>query len=115
MKASNGPAGNSPGAAGAEREHGGPTLSRQRTLTINGMTSDDRPRVFVSRRISDESLERIVSQANADVWPDDMPPGRDELLRRVEGVDGLLSKVSDRVYAELLERAGPGLKVVRNY
>ncbi len=79
------------------------------------MTSDDRPRVFVSRRISDESLERIVSQANADVWADDMPPGRDELLRRVEGVDGFLSMVSDRVDAELLERAGPRLKVVRNY
>ena len=39
------------------------------------MTSDSRPRVFVSRRISDESLARIVGQANADVWPDDMPPG----------------------------------------
>jgi lactate dehydrogenase-like 2-hydroxyacid dehydrogenase len=79
------------------------------------MTSDSRPRVFVSRRISDDSLERIVGQANADVWPDDMPPGRDELLRRIEGIDGFLSMVSDRVDDELLERAGPQLKVVSNY
>src|ERR1700694_2301835 len=79
------------------------------------MTSDSRPRVFVSRRISDQSLERIVGQTEEDVWPDDMPPGRDELLRRVEGVDGFLSMVSDRVDDELLERAGPRLKVVSNY
>jgi glyoxylate reductase len=79
------------------------------------MTSDSRPRVFLSRRISDQSLERIVGQTDADVWPDELPPGRDELLRRVEGVDGFLSMVSDRVDDELLERAGPQLKVVSNY
>jgi glyoxylate reductase len=79
------------------------------------MTSDSRPRVFVSRRISDQSLERIVAQTHADVWPDELPPARDELLRHVEGVDGFLSMVSDRVDDELLERAGPQLKVVSNY
>jgi glyoxylate reductase len=74
-----------------------------------------RPRVFISRQISDAALERIVQQADADVWPDDMPPPRDELLRRVTGVDGFLSMVSDRVDDELLERAGPQLNVVSNY
>jgi D-isomer specific 2-hydroxyacid dehydrogenase, catalytic domain len=61
---------------------------------------------------SDASLERIVGQTNADVWPDEMSPQRDELLRRVEGVDELLTMVTDRVDDELLERAGPQLKVV---
>jgi glyoxylate reductase len=79
------------------------------------MTPDRQPRVFVSRRISDDALERIVGQATADVWPDEMPPPRDELLRRVEGVDGFLSMVSDRVDDELLDRAGPRLNVVSNY
>jgi len=80
-----------------------------------GMTPDSRPRVFVSRRISDEGRDRILAVAQADIWPDDMPPGRDELLRRVEGVDGFLSMVSDRVDDELLDRAGPQLKVASNY
>jgi glyoxylate reductase len=79
------------------------------------MTSDQRPRVFVSRRISDDSLARIVGQTDADVWPDELPPDRPELLRRVAGVDGFLSMVSDRVDDELLEVAGPQLKVVSNY
>ena len=72
-------------------------------------------RVFVSRRIPDEGLDRILAQTSADVWPDDLPPERDELLRRVEGVDGFLSLLTDRVDDELLDRAGPQLRVVSNY
>jgi len=37
-----------------------------------------------------------------------------EFLRRVRGVDGLLSLLTDRVDDELLDAAGPGLKVVAN-
>ena len=79
------------------------------------MTPDTRPRVFVSRRIPDEGLDPIVAQTEADVWPDDMPPPRDELLRRVRGVDGFLSLLTDQVDDELLDHAGPQLKVVSNY
>jgi glyoxylate reductase len=77
--------------------------------------TDTPPRVFVSRRVPDEVLERIVARTDADIWPDEMPPLRDELLRRVEGVAGFLSMVSDRVDDELLDRAGPQLNVVSNY
>lgn len=79
------------------------------------MTSDKRPRVFVSRIIPDEGLQPILAQTDADVWQDEMPPPRDELLRRVEGVDGFLALLTDRVDDELLDRAGPELKVVSNY
>jgi glyoxylate reductase len=79
------------------------------------MTSDRRPRVFVSRRISDAARDRILGEAHANIWPEDMPPARAELLRHVEDVDGFLSMVSDRVDDELLDRAGPRLKVVSNY
>jgi lactate dehydrogenase-like 2-hydroxyacid dehydrogenase len=79
------------------------------------MTSDTRPRVFVSRKIPDDGLALIIAQSNADIWPDEMPPSRHELLRRVEGVDGFLSMLTDRVDDELLDRAGPQLKVVSNY
>jgi lactate dehydrogenase-like 2-hydroxyacid dehydrogenase len=79
------------------------------------MTPTARPRVFVSRRIPDEGLARIVAQLDADVWPDELPPPRDELLRRVEGIDGVLSLLTDQIDTELLDRAGPRLKVVSNY
>jgi lactate dehydrogenase-like 2-hydroxyacid dehydrogenase len=79
------------------------------------MTSDKRPRVFVSRIIPDAGLQLIVNQTDADVWQPDMPPPRDELLRRVAGVDGFLAMLTDAVNDELLDRAGPQLKVVSNY
>jgi glyoxylate reductase len=79
------------------------------------MTPETKPRVFVSRQIPAEGLDRIVAETDADVWQDDMPPPRDELLRRVAGVDGFLSLLTDGVDDELLDRAGPQLKVVSNY
>jgi glyoxylate reductase len=75
----------------------------------------DRFRVFVSRRIPEEALGRILAATDADVWPEELPPPRDELLRRVTGVDGVLALLTDRVDAEFLDRAGPQLKVVSNY
>jgi glyoxylate reductase len=80
-----------------------------------GMTSASRPRVFVTRIIPADGLEPIVAQTDADVWPEEPPPPRDELLRRVVGVDGVLSMVTDTIDEALLDRAGPQLKVVSNF
>jgi glyoxylate reductase len=77
--------------------------------------TDARPRVFVARVIPDPGLLPVTSETTADVWPDELPPPRDELLRRVAGVDGLLSLLTDRVDDELLDAAGPQLKVVSNF
>jgi glyoxylate reductase len=75
----------------------------------------DRPRVFVSRVIPDEGLRPVLEAADATVWQDEMPPPRDELLRSIEGCDGVLTLLTDRVDDEFLDRAGPGLKVVSNF
>jgi lactate dehydrogenase-like 2-hydroxyacid dehydrogenase len=68
----------------------------------------------VARRIPDEGLAPILQRCAVDLWEDELPPPRDELLRRVAGVDGLLSLLTDRVDDELLDAAGPRLKVVSN-
>jgi lactate dehydrogenase-like 2-hydroxyacid dehydrogenase len=75
----------------------------------------NRPRVFVARVIPDAGLAPIRDACEADVWPDDLPPPRDELLRRVAGCDGILTLLTDRVDGELLDAAGPQLRVVSNY
>ena len=74
-----------------------------------------RPRVLVTRIIPDEGLEPIRAATDLDLWTDELPPPREELLRRVAGLDGLLSLLTDRVDDELLDAAGPQLKVVSNY
>jgi lactate dehydrogenase-like 2-hydroxyacid dehydrogenase len=50
-----------------------------------------------------------------DLWEDDLPPPRDELLRRVAGCDGVLTLLTDKVDDAFLDAAGPRLKVVSNY
>jgi len=74
-----------------------------------------RPRVFVARIIPDDGLGPVVEACDAQVWQYELPPPRDELLRAVEGCDGILTLLTDRVDDELLERAGPQLKVVSNF
>jgi glyoxylate reductase len=75
----------------------------------------ERPKVFVSRVIPDDGLRLVLDAADATVWEDELPPPRDELLRAVEGCDGVLTLLTDRVDAEFLDRAGSQLKVVSNY
>jgi glyoxylate reductase len=45
------------------------------------------------------------------VWP----PARDELLPQVAGKDGLMLMLTDRVDDELLDAAGPQLRIVADY
>ncbi|MEW6716104.1 MAG: D-glycerate dehydrogenase [Chloroflexota bacterium] len=73
-----------------------------------------KPRVFVTRRLLEPGLSLVQSFCEAEIWPDLLPPSRDELLRRVPGLDGLLTLLTDRVDATLLDVAGSGLKVVSN-
>ena len=74
-----------------------------------------RPRVFVARVIAEASLRLVQESCETDVWAEDRPPPRDELLRRVAGCDGILTLLTDRVDDELLDAAGPGLRVVSNF
>ncbi|XP_029003965.1 glyoxylate reductase/hydroxypyruvate reductase b [Betta splendens] len=87
---------------------GGLTSSVQRKMSTL-------PRVFVTRQIPPEGLKilRDSGQVNFELWDsDDVPVPRKELLEKVRGVDALLCVLTEKVDAELLEAAGPKLKVV---
>jgi glyoxylate reductase len=85
------------------------------TSGTKGGSAPVRPRVFVARLIPDVGLEPILAVADATVWPGDLPPTRPELLAAVDGCAGILTLLTDRVDEELLDRAGPGLRVVSNF
>jgi len=74
-----------------------------------------KPRVLVTRVIPKEGLDPVREACEVDLWDAELPPPRDELLRRVAGIDGLLSLLTDRVDDELLDAAGPQFKVVSNF
>ena len=71
-----------------------------------------KPRALVTRGIFDEALEMMRETIEVDLWEDEMPPSRDLLLEKVKGVDGLLCLLTDKVDSELMDTAGPQLKVV---
>jgi len=72
-----------------------------------------KPKVFVARIIPDQGLKLVLEQCDAEVWQDELPPPREVLLEKVRDCEGLISLLTDKVDAELLDRA-PGLKVVSN-
>jgi lactate dehydrogenase-like 2-hydroxyacid dehydrogenase len=71
-------------------------------------------RVFVTRRLPGDALDRLAAEHEVEVWPEQMPPGRDELLARAPELEGLLSLLTDPVDAELIE-AAPRLRAISNY
>ena len=73
-----------------------------------------KPSVFVTRRIPEKGLEMIRDVCEVDLWAGELPPGRDELLKHVKGMDGLLSLLTDKVDGELMDAAGEQLKVISN-
>ena len=72
-----------------------------------------KPKVYVTRLLPQVAMDKIQAFCDAKVWEGDLPPPRDMLLQNVVGVQGLLSLLTDKVDAELMDRA-PNLKVVSN-
>ena len=74
-----------------------------------------KPKVFVTRVIPDKGLELIKDFCEVDLWESELPPSRDELMHRVQGVDGLLCLLTDKVDGEVMDAAGEQLKVISNF
>lgn len=75
----------------------------------------ERPKVFITRRIPQVVIDRVAEHCDVDFFDSDDVIPRDELLRRVAGVDGVISLLTEKVDAEFLDAAGPQLKIVANF
>jgi glyoxylate reductase len=71
-------------------------------------------RVFVTRKLAGAALERLEAEHEVAVWPERVPPTREELRERIEGVEGLLCMLTDPVDRELIE-AAPALRAISTY
>ncbi|MEV7607294.1 D-glycerate dehydrogenase [Paenarthrobacter sp. NPDC089322] len=71
-------------------------------------------RVVVTGRIPEAALEKLRASHDVDAWEGSESISREELLRRMAGADAIVSLLTERVDAELLDAAGPQLKVVAN-
>lgn len=72
------------------------------------------PRVFVGRRLPGGALDRLRAVADVDVWEGDLPPAAGTFAERAEPASGLITLLTDRVDAALLDRC-PNVSVVANF
>ena len=77
------------------------------------MTELDLPRVFVTRRLPGDALERLAQSVTVDIWPGELPPPYDELRRRTANAHGIISLLTDNIDAALVD-AARSLRVISN-
>ena len=71
--------------------------------------------MFATRRFPARVREELERSFEVDVHDSEWPPSREGLLARAAGRDGLMTMLTDRIDDELLDAAGPQLRVVANF
>jgi glyoxylate reductase len=71
-------------------------------------------RCFVTRRLPGGALDRLHAEHEVDVWPERLPPSRQDLLEHTAEAEGLLCLLTERIDADLLI-ACPELTAIANY
>jgi len=74
----------------------------------------NQPQIFITRRIPSEKLAMARQLGQVDLWDDDLPLPRQALLEHIRGKDGILCLLTERIDAQVMEAAGPDLKVISN-
>jgi glyoxylate reductase len=74
-----------------------------------------KPKVFVTRIIPDKGLDLVKEFCEVDLWQEELPPSREELMKRVQGMDRVLSLLTDQIDSEVMDAAGKQLKVISNH
>jgi glyoxylate reductase len=73
-----------------------------------------KPKVFVTRVIPAAGLDRVRAACDAAVWLEQLPPPYDLLRQKLADCEGVLSLLTDRIDAALMD-ACPRLRVVSNF
>ncbi len=76
-------------------------------------TGARRPRVFVTRRLPGDALDRLAQYAQVDLWLGDGPPSSKQLVEHAAHAAGIICLLTDRIDAAVLDPA-PGLRVISN-
>lgn len=73
--------------------------------------------IFITREIPDEGLKMLKrdKRVRVEVYEKNRIITRSELLRRVKGKDILLTMLTEKIDREVMDAAGPQLKMIANY
>ena len=73
-----------------------------------------KPRLFSSHVLFEEPRRLLEQHFDVDYWTGTGRPDRAEVLKRVAGKDAMISLLTEKIDAELLDAAGPSLRIVAN-
>jgi glyoxylate reductase len=71
-------------------------------------------RVFVTRRIPGDALERLAADHQVEIWEGRLQPSHATLLEKTRDVEGLLCMLTDRIDADVIASC-QNLRVISNY
>ena len=71
------------------------------------------PKIFITRTVAQEAVDLISKYAEVDAWEEEHPIPREEFLRRIADVDGILQWGGDPIDGQAMD-AAPKLKVIAN-
>ena len=74
-----------------------------------------KPKIILSRKLPDSSETRMRELFDAELNDDDTPFNRDQLTDAMRRADVLVPTVTDRIDADLIELAGPQLKLIASF
>ncbi|MGA2240180.1 MAG: D-glycerate dehydrogenase [Candidatus Bathyarchaeia archaeon] len=72
-----------------------------------------KPKVYVSRVIPEEALKKLAQSCDYRIWEGELAVPRDVLLKEVPEIDALLSLLTDKIDAPIMD-AAPKLRVISN-
>lgn len=73
-------------------------------------------KIFVTRKIPGNALDKLLNSGHEVVVSEfDRVLTRDELLERAKGADAILTLLTDKIDANIVDLIGPQLKIVSNY
>lgn len=74
-------------------------------------------KIFITRDIPDEGIKMLKKRKSIklDIYEKDQKIPRKELLRRVKGADIILSILTEKMDAQVMDAAGDQLKMIANY
>jgi glyoxylate reductase len=73
-----------------------------------------KPKLFSSHVLYEEPRRLLAEHFDVEYWTENLRPSRAEVLKRVAGKDAFVSLLTEKVDAELLNAAGPNLRIVAN-
>ncbi|ENN77743.1 hypothetical protein D910_05428 [Dendroctonus ponderosae] len=72
----------------------------------------NKPQVYVTRQINEEALCILSKTCEISIWTGPGPVPRTELLKNIENKSGLFCMLTDKIDAEILNKAGKNLKII---